>query len=196
MHSLRTLAVGAATASFVLVGCAQTPVDHDAHHPDAVPAAVTGMPAGGGPGAAMSGMDEQIKSMQAMHERMAQAKTPEQRSALMAEHTAVMQQSMAMMGGAGAAGMMGGAGNCGMMGGAASGGMMGQGGMPGMNGNPGMGAGRGGMAGTPGMQGSPGNGRMQGNTNMHRQMMEQRMQMMQSMMQLMMDRMPPAAAKP
>ncbi len=106
MLSLRTLAITAATVTSGLVGCAQTPVDHDAHHPDAAPAAGMPMPMGG-PGAPMARMDEQMKVMQAMHDKMMQAKTPEQRSALMAEHMKVMQDSMAMMGGMGSGGMMG-----------------------------------------------------------------------------------------
>ena len=56
--------------------------NHQAHHP-----------AGASPTAAETpraptteGMDAQLKSMQAMHERMVAAKTPAQRKALMAEH--------------------------------------------------------------------------------------------------------------
>ena len=104
MLSLRTFAFIAATFTLGLAGCAQTPVHEDAHHPYASPAA--GMPMDG-PGASMAGMDEQIKVMQAMHDKMMQAKTPEQRSALMAEHMKVMQDSMAMMGSMGRGGMMG-----------------------------------------------------------------------------------------
>lgn len=173
MLSLRVLAIAAATASFGLVGCAQTPVDHDAHHPDAANAAGMSMPMGGA-GAPMARMDEQMKTMQGMHDKMMQAKTPEQRSALMPEHIRVMQDSMAMMGGMGSGGMMG------------RGGM---GAMDGMKDKPAMGADKGGM---PGMQGK---GSMNGDMGMHHQMMEKRMQMMQSMMQMMMDRMP-ATAKP
>ncbi len=78
----------------------------------------------GGSGAPMARMDEQMKTMQAMHDKMMQAKTPEQRSALMAQHMTVMQDSMAMMGG---------------MGGMAPGAMMGKGGMGGMQRMPGNG---------------------------------------------------------
>jgi len=172
MLSLRTLFIAAGTASFGLVGCAQTPVDHDAHHPDAAQAAGMTMPTGGR-GVPMARMDEQMKTMQAMHDKMMQAKTPEQRSALMAEHMTVMQDSMAMM-----SGMMG------------RGGM---GAMDGMKGKPAMGADKGGMPGMPGMQGK---GPMDGDMGMHHQMLDKRMQMMQSMMQMMMDRMPPAPGRP
>ena len=116
MLSLRTFAFIAATFTLGLAGCAQTPVDREAHHPYASPAA--GMPMDG-PGASMPRMDEQIKAMQAMHDKMMQAKTPEQRNALMAEHMNVMKDSMAMMGG-----MMG---------------KSGMGAMPGMSGMPGKG---------------------------------------------------------
>ncbi len=174
MLLLRTLAVTAATATFGLVGCAQTPVDQVAHHPDAAPAAGRPMTMVG-PGAPMARMDEQMKTMQAMHDKMMQAKTPEQRSALMAEHMKVMQDSMTMMGGMGPDGMM-----------------MGKSGMGGMGG---MGAMEG-MKERPGMQGMQGRGPMDSDMGMHHQMMDKRMQMMHSMMQMMMDGMPPAPAKP
>lgn len=47
----------------------------------------------------MARMDAQMKTMQEMHKKMMGAKTPEERSKLMAEHMKVMQDSMAMMGG-------------------------------------------------------------------------------------------------
>ena len=56
-------------------------------------------------------MDAQMKTMQGMHEKMMAAKTPEERSKLMAEHMKAMQDGMAMMGG-----MSGGAGMGGMKG--------------------------------------------------------------------------------
>jgi len=61
-------------------------------------------------------MDEQMKTMQAMHDKMMLAKTPEQRSALMDEHMKVMRDSMAMMGGMGGMGGMQGMQNSGPMG--------------------------------------------------------------------------------
>jgi hypothetical protein len=170
MKSIRTLAIAAATATLGLVGCAQTPVGGAAPHADGNHTA--GMPMKmGGSGAPMENMDEQMKAMQAMHDRMMQAQTPEQRNALMAEHMKVMQESMKMMGGMG------------------SGGMMDHSGIADMKGKPGGGAGH------EGMSGMSGKGEMDSNTGMH-QMMEKRMQMMQSMMQMMMDRMPAVPAKP
>ena len=175
MLLLRTLAIAAATATLGMVGCAQTPVEHDAHHPNAAPAAGMPMPMGG-PGAPMARMDAQVKVMQAMHDKMMQAKTPEQRSALMAEHLKVMQDSMAMMGGMGPGGSMIGKGGMSVM--------------DGMKDKPATADDKGGM---PGMQGE---GAMDGDMPMHQQMMDKRMQMMQSMMQMMMDGMPAASGRP
>ncbi len=55
----------------------------------------------------MAKMDAQMKAMQAMHERMMDAKTPDERSKLMAEHMKTMQDGMAMMDGMSGAGMGG-----------------------------------------------------------------------------------------
>lgn len=46
----------------------------------------------------MARMDAQMKTMQAMHDKMINAKTPQERSKLMAEHMKAMQDGMAMMG--------------------------------------------------------------------------------------------------
>ena len=53
----------------------------------------------------MGKMEAQMKIMQGMHEKMMNAKTPEERSKLMAEHMKAMQDGMAMMGGMSSAGM-------------------------------------------------------------------------------------------
>jgi len=47
----------------------------------------------------MAKMDTQMKSMRDMHEKMMNAKTPEDRSKLMGEHMKAMQDGMEMMGG-------------------------------------------------------------------------------------------------
>jgi hypothetical protein len=107
MLSFRALAFAATAFTFGLAGCAQTSVDRNAPPPYAAPAA--GMPMGGS-GAHMARMDEQMKTMQSMHDKMMQSMTPEQRSAFMAEHMKVMQDSMAMMGGMMGKGDMGGMG--------------------------------------------------------------------------------------
>jgi hypothetical protein len=61
------------------------------------------MPMGAGPGHAMASpdrmaaMDAQMKTMHEMHLRMKNAKTPEERQALMAAHMKAMQGGMGMM---------------------------------------------------------------------------------------------------
>ena len=52
-------------------------------------------------------LDTQTKTMQAMHEKMMAAKTPEARNALMAEHMKSMQDGMKMMEGMASPGMKG-----------------------------------------------------------------------------------------
>ena len=58
----------------------------------------------------MARMDAQMKTMQGMHEKMMNAKTPAERSKMMAEHRKAMQDGMEMMSsmsGAGMGGMQG-----------------------------------------------------------------------------------------
>jgi hypothetical protein len=50
-------------------------------------------------------MDAQMKTMQGMHDKMMAAKTPAERSTLMAEHMKTMQDGMKMMDGMSGAGM-------------------------------------------------------------------------------------------
>ena len=100
MFHFRTLVVVATLAAVSVASFAQDD-QHKAHHPAG--AASAGMPApatgksAGMPDMAM--MDKHIKAMQAMHEKMASAKTPAEREALMAEHMKLMQEGMSMMGG-------------------------------------------------------------------------------------------------
>ena len=100
MFRFRTLAVVATLAAVSVASFGQDD-QHKAHHPAgaasaAMPAPATGKPAGM-PDMAM--MDKHMKAMQAMHEKMASAKTPAEREALMAEHMKLMQDGMSMMGG-------------------------------------------------------------------------------------------------
>ena len=62
-------------------------------------------------------IDKQMEVMQEMHQKMAAAKTPAERQALMTEHMKAMQGGMSMMCemGTGGAGMAGGAGSGDMM---------------------------------------------------------------------------------
>ena len=101
---MRTILL-AATVAVALSGCAaMRDQGHAAHHP----------PAAASPA---EGVDKQMKMMQEMHQKMAAAKTPEERQALMAEHMKAMQGGMSMMCemGAGGPGMASGAGSKDMM---------------------------------------------------------------------------------
>ncbi len=76
-----------------LAGCSVLPGskdadEHAAHHPPGS-AAATPAPAG---------YDQHMKMMQEMHRKMAEAKTPEERAALMKDHMKTMQDGMVMMG--------------------------------------------------------------------------------------------------
>lgn len=74
---------------------------HKAHHPagSASAAASRSMPGKTTP--EMARMANHMKAMQAMHDKMMAAKTPEERNALMPEHMKTMQEGMGMMKGIG-----------------------------------------------------------------------------------------------
>ena len=76
----------------------------DAHHPEAAAKAAKNAPSKAVAKESMDKMDKQMMAMQEMHEKMMSAKTPEERSALMADHMKAMQGGMSMMGGMGAEG--------------------------------------------------------------------------------------------
>ncbi|MFZ2297273.1 MAG: hypothetical protein A3G29_08950 [Burkholderiales bacterium RIFCSPLOWO2_12_FULL_64_99] len=102
------IALCAATAS--MGAFAQAAEEHQAHHPAG--AASAAGPVKKAPGKAMradkmAAMDQHMKSMQAMHEKMMSAQTPEARQALMAEHMKTMQEGMTMMKQMGGNGMKG-----------------------------------------------------------------------------------------
>ena len=108
--SALALAVALAVASTSSLAANHEP-DHSAHHPQA-PAAVVPAPdmdAKVQPQA----MQKQMQAMKAMHEKMMNAKTPEERSALMAEHMQTMRDGMGMMQKMGQSGGMGGMGGMG-----------------------------------------------------------------------------------
>jgi hypothetical protein len=77
--------------------------DHEQHHPDTTAAnsapnkAPRPVNAPKANSDQMRKMDAQIKTMREMHDKMMAAKTPEERSALMADHMKSMQDGMAMM---------------------------------------------------------------------------------------------------
>ena len=79
----------------------------DAHHPEAAASAAKAPKAAPGKAVAkesMKKMDKQMMDMREMHQKMTNAKTPEERSALMADHMKAMQGGMTMMGGMAGAG--------------------------------------------------------------------------------------------
>ena len=117
-----------------------------------------------GSSGSMAAMDPRMKTMQEMHQKMMDAKTPADRQALMADHMKSMQDGMAMMKGMPGAGGMGAMGTMGSPGGAAP--------------MTGMGDGKG----------------MPADMAKRQQMMSDHMDMMQMMMAMMADRMPPATA--
>jgi hypothetical protein len=106
--SLRTLTLIASVSSLGLLGCAQTPVGPMAN---AAPSSAASGMAMGGSGDMMAQMDTHMKMMRETHDKMMQAKSPEERNALMATHMKQMQDGMAMMGGMGSGGMAGMQGN-------------------------------------------------------------------------------------
>ena len=83
-----------AVALVLLAGCSSLPGsapkeadEHAAHHPAGTVAAP-----------APAGYDQQLKVMHEMHQKMAAAKAPEERAALMKDHMKTMQDGMGMMG--------------------------------------------------------------------------------------------------
>ena len=79
----------------------------EAHHPKAAASAAKARKAAPGNVAAkesMAKMDDKMKAMREMHEKMMSAKTPEERKGLMAEHMKSMQGGMSMMSGMAGAG--------------------------------------------------------------------------------------------
>ena len=92
--SALALAVALAVASTSSLAANHEP-DHSAHHPQA-PAAVAPAPDMDAK-AQPQAMQKQMQAMKAMHEKMMNAKTPEERSALMAEHMQTMRDGMGMM---------------------------------------------------------------------------------------------------
>ena len=107
MIHIRTPLLGLCIAAASMGVLAQGTDEHKAHHPtDATAPAATAAPAPAdarpSPGRAMgadkmAAMDQHMRAMQAMHEKMSAANTPQERQALMGEHMKVMQDGMRMM---------------------------------------------------------------------------------------------------
>jgi hypothetical protein len=156
MSSFKTLAAlsVAAILAAPLGASAATPPkadEHAGHHPEV--AASAPKPA----------VDGRMKAMHDMRDKMASAKTPAERQALMADHMKAMQDGMQMMKDMSGMSDMGA-------------------GMGGMSGTPG-------KSGMPNMGGKTGTKGMPSDMAKHQQMMEGHMDMMQTMMEMMMQRM-------
>jgi len=82
-------------------------IDHAAHHAGTAAPSAT-MPAASGTADqnAMKKMDAHMKAMGEMHHKMMNAKSPEERKAMTAEHMKTMHESMKMMGEIGGKGGM------------------------------------------------------------------------------------------
>ena len=81
---------------------------HKGHHPAGTASAAATKPVSGKTSPDRARMANQTKAMQVMHDKMMATKTPEERSALMAEHMKSMQEGMDMMKGMGGVGGMAG----------------------------------------------------------------------------------------
>ena len=97
MANIRNLIAVLCIAALPFGAYAQNKEEHQEHHPAGAVAAAPGK-AAPRPAERMAAMDQHMKAMQAMREKMAAAKTPAERQALMAEHMKLMQDGMAMMG--------------------------------------------------------------------------------------------------
>ena len=109
MSRLRHTVLSVALAAAAMGAAAQPAAEQAPRTPNAPaagqpPASQSGTAARRGDADRMAAMDRQMKIMREMHEKMARAKTPEERNALMAEHMKTIQEGMAtmnMMGGPG-----------------------------------------------------------------------------------------------
>ncbi|MEX3633526.1 hypothetical protein [Paraburkholderia sp. BR14320] len=87
---LTAIAVACGVSNAVAAESNASDVEHQAHHPAATkPVSKSSRK--------LHDIDQQMKQMQAMHEKMMEAKTSEQRTALMDEQMKSMQSGMQMM---------------------------------------------------------------------------------------------------
>ena len=114
----KSLVMAVGTAFLLATGM---PLAQDAKAPASNPSTTATQPGSSmNMGSQMGQMDEHMKKMQALHDRMMSATTPEERQKVMDEQRKEMQSGMGMMNQMHGGGMMGGTG----------GGMMGQKGKP------------------------------------------------------------------
>jgi hypothetical protein len=96
MKAIKSLVLSLAVGLATFAAAAQTGTDQ-AHHPQgASPTPAQAMPMQSG--SAMPAVNDQLQRMHDMSRRLGEAKTPQERQALLAEHQKVMQDGMAMMG--------------------------------------------------------------------------------------------------
>ena len=159
-----TLGLVRSTLSAPVVAADADP--HQAHHPTGTTSAPAAKGMSGKARTDVGPTDTQLKVMQAMHDKMMAARTPEERNALMAEHMKATQEGMGMMKGMGDVGANR---------------------ANSANGANGANGGMGAMAGPK---------RPPTSMSERQTTMEQRMDMMQTMMEMMVDRLPQTPAKP
>lgn len=117
MTSLRMILAGLCLTTTAVGTMAQGTDEHKDHHPAGTAAPAVAIPQASSPAMRtekMVTMEQHMKDMQAMHEKMMSTKTPEERQALMTEHMKMMQDGMAMMKQMGGMSKMGGKGGKGM----------------------------------------------------------------------------------
>jgi len=100
MNLIRSTLIGLCVTTVSLSAFSQNADEHNDHHPagaDTPTSATKKLPAESVSADKKVSMHKQMKDMQTMHEKMAFAKTPEERQALMSEHMKMMQEGMGMM---------------------------------------------------------------------------------------------------
>lgn len=100
MTPIRNSLIGLCVVAASMSAMAQNADEHKDHHPAGTTApapTAKKTPAKSVNADKMASMDQRMKDMHAMHEKMMSAKTPEERQALMPEHMKMMQDGMDMM---------------------------------------------------------------------------------------------------
>lgn len=95
MQASTHLVAALALAIVPLAATAQTPADHEQHHPGAAaPASPSSATA---PEQSVAAMDRHLQRMRDASRRLADARTPRERQALLHEHRLLMQQGLQLM---------------------------------------------------------------------------------------------------
>lgn len=100
MSKLSQTLIGICMAAVSVGAWAQSTDEHQGHHPAGTSAPAPEqkkVPAKAMGAEKMAAMAQHMTAMQAMHEKMVAAKTPDERQALMADHMKLMQDGMSMM---------------------------------------------------------------------------------------------------